>query len=160
MKIFEGQLSSLYTGLFTQPDFDKTVNGNYIKTYTSPSIVQEGGVTKIRTKPFDMSKYYTLGVNRNFTLYSHINGSTMVDGGGGASISIGYQVASKSSGATWTTVAGKLRIGGTSISGTSGTAVASITSPVMMPFWRLEFTALKTSHSTADMTVDYALVVE
>ena len=160
MKIFKGQLSDVCNGTFTMPDFDKTVNGNYVTTYTSQNTIRESGMTKFHTKPFDLSKHYTLGINRKFTFYSHINGGNLVGAGAGSSIYIAYQVCPEKSGSSWYTVSGRLRIGGTSVSGTSGTEVTTISSPVIAPFWRLEFAVPPASHSTGDMTVDYALITE
>lgn len=160
MKMFKGQLTDTGAGTFTPAGYDHTVGGNYITTYTSPSRVRQSGVTKIRSKPIDMSQYLEAGRNRQVCFWSHINGNTQVQGASGASIYIAYQVSPAASGATWYTVSGKLRTSGTSVSGTSGTYVSELSSPVLMPFWRLEFCGQLGKHSTADMTVDYALVVE
>lgn len=159
MKIFKGQLTDVYAGTFTPAGYDSTVDGNYITTYTSPSRVRESGVTKVRTKPLDMSQYIETGKNRMVALWSHINGSNQVQGASGCSIQITYQVAPSLSGCSWYTVSGKFRTGGTSISGVSGTHLATLSSPVLMPWWRLEFCG-QFKHSTSDMTVDYALVLE
>jgi hypothetical protein len=159
MKIFRGTLSDIWTPTFTEPDFASQYHGNYSQTYAAQGIVREGGVTKMRTKPLDLSRYRELGVNRNFALYSHVNGSNQATGTDASKgVTISYQCAPASSGATWTTIA-TLRGSGTSISGTSGTAMTAIGNPCISPFWRLEFSVAR-AHSTSTMQVDWALIAE
>ena len=159
MKIFKGQLSDIWTPTITPDGFDHvSPAGGYVTTYAGQGVVREGGVTKVRTKPFDLSKYYTYD-NRYFSLWTHVGGS---NGNQGAvqnkGVTVAYQACYTPSGATWLTIA-TLRASGTSINGTSGTAYANVSTPLIGPWWRLEFSYAR-AHSTADMTVDYALCVE
>ena len=164
MKIYKAQLNNIgaaSTPYITEHDFDHVSRaGGYVSGYTAQDITRSGGVTRCHSKPMDLSRYRTLGMHRNFSLWTHINGGNGNNGTalGNKGVTVAYQACYASSGATWYT-AGVLRGSGTSISGSSGTYFANIASPLIAPFWRFEF-SWAVSQVTSDLTVDYALMVE
>lgn len=159
MQIISGRLA-----LFTERGWWYPNNPNTLGIYPDGSAVtkysvtpvREGGVTKYRTPDWDISKNYLEGAGRNFSFWSHINGSTGATASG-SSVVLGYRCR-PDSGVTHV-YAGNLRTAGTSISGSSGTAFVNISSPLIAPFMGVEV-QMSDSRTSIDMTVDVRLVIE
>ena len=158
MKIISGNIALHASGATVTPgqpnDLGVYPSGDKITYYTIDA-VRESGQTKYRTRDMDLTSFSDVPYNGT-SFWSHINGST---GGSisGASIAIGYRVR-PTSGVTPFTAPNKLRISGTSISGSSGTAMVNYT-PLIGPFMQLEIIALA-YHATGDMSVDYNLIIQ
>lgn len=156
MQIFSGSVE-VYTGRVTPSYY--SIAGK-VRDHYMATLERKSGVTMVYLEPFDMTRIAAVGQPlRYYSFYSHINGNTQADGASGSSIWISYQMRSRESGASWVFAPNKLRTSGTSVSGSSGSALTQISEPVTAAQWRLVF-AYKKSNTTADMVVDYSLMVE
>jgi hypothetical protein len=98
------------------------------------------------------------GKNSRFYFWSAIAGSTGAGGPSGSSVYITYRGIPFSS-TSGVYSANRLRTGGSSVSGTSGTAGTVISSPLVSPFWQLEVAYVK-CNTTMDMEVNYSMLIE